>query len=203
MAASQFCRKLVHTFSSGFLHTLNDQIELQYKFHFSEWKEKYDMVDDDQADLLEYRMTNTFIFRPDLSAPLTGKEIITTVHPLIMGMTLAVNVDKKPLLGMTASALNAIFHNPSMPFWTGPVMDLLFDGFDIDCSSEDFAAKATCAVLASGDVQAIRVVNETSLKFSLMGGVSDLKWTGWVYKFRALTVTAICRQMQLLWEYTE
>lgn len=129
------------------------------------------MVDDEEFDALEYRMTNTFIFRPDLTVGLTGNEIITTWHPLIMGMSLAVNVDKKPLLDMTASALKAMFHDPATPFWTGRVMDLLFDGFDIDCSAEDFAAKATCAVLSSGDVSAIRVVNATSLKFSLMGGV--------------------------------
>lgn len=42
------------------------------------------MVDDDAEDTLSYRMTNTFIFRPDLSNGLTGNEIITTVHPLIM-----------------------------------------------------------------------------------------------------------------------
>lgn len=42
------------------------------------------MVDDDDDDSLEYRMTNTFIFRPDLTSGLTGNEVITTVHPLIM-----------------------------------------------------------------------------------------------------------------------
>lgn len=129
------------------------------------------MVDDEEFDALEYRMTNTYIFRPDLTIGLTGNEIITSVHPLLMGMSLGVNIDKKPLLGMTARALKVIFHDPTTPFWTGRAMDLLFDGFDIDCSAEDFAAKATCSVLSSGDVQAIRVVNETSLKFSLMGGV--------------------------------
>lgn len=129
------------------------------------------MVDDDENDALEYRMTNTLIFRPDLSAPLTGNEIITAVHPLVMGMPLAVNVDKKPMLGMAAQALRAMFHDPATPFWTGRAMDLLFDGLDIDCSSTDFAAQGTCAVLASGEVQSVRVINETSLKMSLMGGV--------------------------------
>lgn len=87
-------------------------------------------------------------------------------------MALAVNVDKKPLLDMTASAIKNLFHDPETPFWTGRVMDLLFDGFDIDCSSQEFSAQATCSVLASGDVQAIRVISKEHLKFSMMGGVS-------------------------------
>lgn len=88
------------------------------------------------------------------------------------GMSLAVNVDKKPLLGMTDKAIKYLFNSPETPFWTGRVMDLLFNGFDIDCSSSEFEAKATCSVLASGDVAAIRVIDENHLKFSMMGGVS-------------------------------
>lgn len=42
------------------------------------------MVDNEEEDSLEYRMTNTFIFRPDLSNGLTGSEVITAPHPLIM-----------------------------------------------------------------------------------------------------------------------
>lgn len=51
---------------------------------FREWKEKFDMVDHEEEDAISFRMTNRFVFRPDLSHGLTGNEIITTVHPLIM-----------------------------------------------------------------------------------------------------------------------
>lgn len=87
-------------------------------------------------------------------------------------MALAVNIDKKPLLGMTAKAIEHIFHSPETPFWTGPAMDLLFNGLDVDCSSPEFAAKATCSVLASGDVAAIRIIDADHLKFAMMAGVS-------------------------------
>lgn len=43
-----------------------------------------DLEDDVKEDTLTYKMKNTFIFRPDLSNGLTGNEIITTVHPLLM-----------------------------------------------------------------------------------------------------------------------
>ena len=87
-------------------------------------------------------------------------------------MALTLNVDKKPMLNMASNAINQMFHNPVDPFWSGRVMDLLFDGIDIDCSSKEFAAKATCSVLGSGEVKSIKIINEEHLKVSLMGGVS-------------------------------
>lgn len=48
-----------------------------------EWKEKFDMTDNEKEDTLTFNMKNRFIFRPDLSNGLTGNEIITTIHPLI------------------------------------------------------------------------------------------------------------------------
>lgn len=84
------------------------------------------MVDDDEEDTLKYHYKNTFIFRPDLSNGLTGNEIITMPHPLVATMLLSVNVDKKPMLPMIASAINLLFDNPKDMYWTGRVMDLLF-----------------------------------------------------------------------------
>lgn len=43
--------------------------------------------------------------------------------------------------------INAIFKEPTHPFWTGRVMDLLFDGIDIDCTTKDFMASTTCDIL--------------------------------------------------------
>lgn len=48
-----------------------------------EWKEKIDQVEDVDMDTLEFTEKKTFIFSPELSAPLTGDEVLTLVHPLL------------------------------------------------------------------------------------------------------------------------
>lgn len=92
---------------------------------------------------------------------------------MLAGMILAVNVDKKPMLTVVKNAVNLLFHEPSDIFWTGRVMDILFDGVPIDCSSSEFSAQAVCSVFESGDVKAVKQINETSYTFSLFAAVSD------------------------------
>lgn len=87
-------------------------------------------------------------------------------------MLMAVNVDKKPMVGLVAKSINEMFHHPKDMFWTGRVMDVLFDGIPIDCSSEAFEAKAACSVFQSGEVPAIKPVNDTHFSFSLFAAVS-------------------------------
>lgn len=53
------------------------------------------------------------------------------------------------------AAIKEIFHQPTTAFWTGKVMDLLFNGFDVDCKSEDFNAKTVCSVFDAGEVEAV------------------------------------------------
>lgn len=55
---------------------------LKLCFFAREWKEKFDLVDNEDEDTLTYHYKNTFIFRPDLSGPeLTGDELIVMPHP--------------------------------------------------------------------------------------------------------------------------
>lgn len=46
-----------------------------------EWKEKYDLIDDEEEDTLTFHFRNRFIFRPDRSGNLTGDEIVVVPHP--------------------------------------------------------------------------------------------------------------------------
>lgn len=162
-------------------HILHGPLEcIQFKFltcKFSfvcrEWKVKYDLIDDNDADTLEYSYKNTYIYNPTKNGVgLTGNEIVTLLHPLILGMALSVNVDRRELLPFIEAAINGILGNPTDAFWTGRVMDLLFDGIPLDCRSETFQVAAACGEFSTGDYKAIQPVNESFYKFSLFGGVN-------------------------------
>lgn len=85
-------------------------------------------------------------------------------------MFLATNVDKKPLLRTVENAAKALFHDPTDVFFTGRVMDLLYDGVLINCGGEDKTAAALCIELEQEI--AFKRINDTALSFSLFGGVS-------------------------------
>lgn len=47
-----------------------------------EWKEKYDLEDNEEDDTLTYHYRQKYVFRPDLSGPgITGDETVVMVHP--------------------------------------------------------------------------------------------------------------------------
>ncbi|XP_031623145.1 sensory neuron membrane protein 1-like [Contarinia nasturtii] len=139
-----------------------------YVFH--EYLLKHDTIDDEENDTLQFTMRKTWIFKPKLSKGLTGEEIITTVHPVLNSLALAVNVDRKALLPMISDVIQIMFE-PTSPFWTGRAMDLLFDGIPIDCSSNNFKVKAICSVFETGDNPSIQPLTDdgSQFKFSLFG----------------------------------
>lgn len=70
-------------------------------------------------------------------------------------------------------AIKKIFHDPKTAFWTGKAMDLIFHGFDVDCTADDFNSKATCSVFEGGDIKAVwpKGEEEDMFLFALLGGV--------------------------------
>lgn len=93
----------------------------------------------------------------------------------MMGMLLAANIDKKPMVSMLGGAIKTMFHDPADAFFTGRVMDLLYDGVPIDCSSKELAAMAVCLTLESEP--AIRKINDEHFAFSLFAGVSKVTFS--------------------------
>lgn len=83
---------------------------------------------------------------------------------------LAVHFEYRQFLHVAIAAIKELFHEPSDVFWTGRVMDLLFDGIEINCDTIDTLAKLTCNQMRKMKNPAIQPDGE-KLKFSLLGGV--------------------------------
>lgn len=94
---------------------------------------------------------------------------------VIAATFLSLNVDKKGLLGLVSGGINAMFDNPSDPFFTGRMMDIAFDGIPINCATDHMIAKRMCATFADGSRQAIRKIDDQHFAFSLFGGVRTSK----------------------------
>lgn len=97
---------------------------------------------------------------------------------VLFAMALGVNVDREPMLDLIASAIDIMFHEPADIFWTGKVMDVMFNGIDVDCTSENFNAKAVCTVFEGGEEKAItpHPQKEKYYQFSFFGSVSKSKF---------------------------
>lgn len=90
-------------------------------------------------------------------------------------MALAINVKRKPMLKAVNTIINTMYDNPTDSFWTGRVMDYLFDGIEINCTSEHFAVKAVCSMFEGGDIKNIQPLRENFYKFSVFGAVSEIE----------------------------
>lgn len=150
-------------------------------------------------DTLEYSPKDTYIFNQEKSGKLTGEEIITIPHPIIVvsylsisrngyhfmpncfykksifknifqGIINTVARDKPGMLSLVSKAVNAIFKNPETAFLTAKVNDILFDGVLINCTVTDFAAKAVCTQLKA-EAEGLKFQTETEYLFSLLGPV--------------------------------
>lgn len=56
---------------------------------------------------------------------------------------LAVHFEYRQFINIAKSAIKTLFHDPTDVFWTGRVMDLLFDGIEIDCDTNVPLAKVS------------------------------------------------------------
>lgn len=85
-------------------------------------------------------------------------------------MLMAVNYDKQAMLPEIETVIKNMFHDPSDVFYTGKVMDILFDGVPIDCETEHGVTAAIC--LSFDDNPNMRKIDDFHYAFSLFGSVS-------------------------------
>lgn len=144
------------------------------KYLCREWKLREDIQDNDKEDTISYTLKNRFIFRPDLSKGLTGEEIVTVPHMVILASIFTVKMDRAPMLPLVVRAIKNIFNDPTTPFVKAKAMDFMFNGIGFNCDGHDFASKAVCAAIKSeGEGQGVKVINETFFSVSLLGHVSS------------------------------
>lgn len=87
---------------------------------------------------------------------------------------LAVHFEYRQFLHVAKAAIKELFHEPTDVFWTGRVMDLLFDGIEIDCDTTDPLARLTCNQIRKEKNPAIQPSHGKNMKFSLLGGVKKI-----------------------------
>jgi hypothetical protein len=145
-------------------------IEQVGPYVFDEWKSKNVLSENEEEDTITSELINTYHFRADLTKGLTGDEMVTVVHPILMGAVIAAQRDRAPLLPIIVNAFQQIFEPEGTPFLTTKVMDLLFNGVGIDCDREEMEASIVCGQL--GSEKGIMKVNDTYFAVSMFGDVS-------------------------------
>ena len=93
-------------------------------------------------------------------------------HPFLLSTILLINIERPELLDFIYKSIKGVLHNPKDIFFTGRLWDFLYDGIDIDCSSNEIEVVAACSELGSGNYREVRRFNETTFKFSMFGTVN-------------------------------
>lgn len=138
-------------------------------FFYDEYKMKFDLVDREDEDSVEYSMKSTWFFNPKKSNGLTGEEIMVYPHLMILGMVAATLREKPAAIGVVGKAVDSIFHKPESLFVTAKAKDILFGGLPVDCDVKDFAGSAVCNLLKT-EAKDLVPDGENRYKFSLFGG---------------------------------
>ncbi|CAH0400057.1 unnamed protein product [Chilo suppressalis] len=142
-------------------------------YHFDEWKEKLEVEDHEEDDTITYKKRDVFYFRPELSGPgLTGEEIITMPHILMVSIATVVNKEKPAMLNMIGKAFNGIFDGPQHVFMNVKALDIMFRGTIINCARTEFAPKAVCTAIKK-EASGLIIEPNNQFRFSLFGMRND------------------------------
>lgn len=79
------------------------------------------------------------------------------------------------MMNMASKAIVGMFDNPKDVFQRIKTMDILFNGFIINCARTEFAPKAACTQIKKEGVKGMTVEPNNQFRFSLFGVVRLLK----------------------------
>ncbi|XP_050445095.1 sensory neuron membrane protein 1-like [Cataglyphis hispanica] len=138
-------------------------------FFYDEYKVKFDLIDREDEDSVEYSMKSTWFFNRKKSNGLTGEEDMVFPHLMILSMAMMTLKDKPAAMPVVGKAVDSIFHKPASLFIKAKAKEILFDGLPVDCTVKDFAGSAVCNVLKT-EAKDLVPDGEDRYKFSLFGG---------------------------------
>ncbi|XP_070167686.1 sensory neuron membrane protein 1-like isoform X1 [Polyergus mexicanus] len=138
-------------------------------FFYDEYKVKFDLIDREDEDSVEYSIKSTWFFNPKKSNGLTGEEDMVFPHLMILSMAMMTLKDKPAAMPVVGKAVDSIFHKPASLFVKAKAKDILFNGLPVDCTVKDFAGSAVCNVLKT-EAKDLVPDGEDRYKFSLFGG---------------------------------
>ncbi|XP_014206769.1 sensory neuron membrane protein 1-like [Copidosoma floridanum] len=141
-------------------------------YYFEKWQEKVDLQDHEEDDTVDFSIKNKWIFRPDMSEGLTGNEELIYPHIFILAMAMGAVREKPAMLPIVNKAINSIFKSPDNVFVKVRAMDVMFDGLPIDCTVQDIAGSAVCAMVKENADELMKD-GENKYKFSLFGAKND------------------------------
>ncbi|XP_069696282.1 sensory neuron membrane protein 1-like [Periplaneta americana] len=164
---------------------------------YKEDKEKVNIMDHEEDDSVSFNLKDTWHFNQEESGKLTGDEIITIPNVLLLGMVLEAQRQHPLGLEFINAAIPHMFGNTSSVFVTAPARDLLFDGFEFNCTEVNFATTAVCSEIKK-HAHHFHRVSEDIFKFSIFGskngtvrdrlrvkrGIENIKELGRLVEFR-------------------
>lgn len=89
----------------------------------------------------------------------------------MQSMVYTVEREKPGALNLLGKGIKFLFNNPTTPFVTAKVRDILFDGIPINCTSKDFATAAICTMIRANP-SGLKPLNDDIFLFSFFGMVS-------------------------------
>lgn len=163
--------------------------------YFSEYRRKVNATDNKAEDTVSFNFLNTFTYNPELSAPLTGNEMITVFNAVIVvrrlplsnavrefnnkiclifivitgvpqSSIIKVQLEIPHFLKIVGEALDIMFKQPSTMFITMKASEFLENGIQIDCNHTEYAAKVVCAEMRRTNSLKVMNPEKTILRFN-------------------------------------